>query len=855
MQETLMKQVLIIILVLGSFLFVLGENRFTTNSRLTDRIEAINFSIENGDYEKQLPILLGMRDSLEHESIFDAYNYVHVVWCLNNIYIEQHELELLDKSISDAFNVFDRRAKADDPCVRTLHMNRGILWHYLNNQLEAKKELELAKNIYEQVNDTSEEYAGCLMSMASVLVSGNEAYDLVNSRLYLEEAKDILDDYYRKRNNVKNIAYYNYMNDIALLYVKMGDWKTPCSYFEDIISSTQEAEESYNGIRALAINNLCYCLIQEGKYNDALPYALKAIENSEDYRIKDLLYQTIIIGLNQLNNASVDEWLSQYNQFTKTNISGVFSSFTEREREAYWTEQAKSLLGCNNMVANKGKRPSSLIMAYDNAIYTKTLLLKSNSLLPSIINKSSDPRLIASYREMSSFKNKLNDKNMPQDSIIKLQERINEIEKDLISSIPEFGKKVVNEIPSYQMVKDALGKNDVAIEVIMIPEIDNKPYKFYYGALVARADYDYPVLVKICEMDDIDEIMDQDFNKTMISNLYALNNNNVYQLLWKPIEPYLSKGDNVYCSLTGELNKIDIAALSTGKKRLMDIYNISIVSSTGNLVEMKSTINKGYKSALLYGGIDYSESPEEMVYVSTRTINAFSDFLATRSIDVRGNWNNLAATGYEAAQIETELKDNHINTLFLNGRDANEESFKLLSGKAPDILHIATHGFFLPEPKNRKSMFFSNLNSYTQKGESMFYSGLLFAGANNVWNGVNVRPDVDDGILTADEVSRVDLSNCKLVVLSACNTGLGTVDLVDGVFGLQRGFKQAGVGSIVMSLWKVDDQATAELMIAFYQGLNAGNTPHKALELAKRKLIKDKRFSEPYYWAAFVLLD
>lgn len=152
-------------------------------------------------------------------------------------------------------------------------------------------------------------------------------------------------------------------------------------------------------------------------------------------------------------------------------------------------------------------------------------------------------------------------------------------------------------------------------------------------------------------------------------------------------------------------------------------------------------------------------------------------------------------------------------------------------------------------------MFFSNLISYTQKGESMFYSGLLFAGANNVWNGVNVRPDVDDGVLTADEVSRVDLSNCKLVVLSACNTGLGTVDMVDGVFGLQRGFKQAGVGSIVMSLWKVDDQATAELMIAFYQALNAGRTPHEALDQAKRKLIKNKRFSDPYYWASFILLD
>lgn len=855
MQKTLMRRFFIIISITWFAFYSIGQNRFTSNPKLTDRIEAISDSIEAGNDESLLSVLTEMRDSLEHSPTFDAYNYVHVVWCMNSIFAAQQNLEKFDNSINEAFSLFEKNGKKDDPCLRTLYLSRGNLWHYLENLSEAKTDFILAKNLYELTNDTTEEYAVCLMSLSTVLVSGYEAYDLVNSRLFLEEAKEILDSYFKDKKNAKNAAYYYDLNNIAMIYVRMGDWATSRGLLEEILANTQESDESYRGIRVLATNNLCYCLIQEGKYNEASAIAIKAIKNIKGLREKDILYQTIIASLNEINDPEVDEWLSQYNQFVRVHVSDVFSSFTEREREAYWTDQAQALLACNNMVANKGKRPSSLIMAYDNALYTKTMLLKSNSLLPRIIYKSGKPDIIDSYSIMSSLKDKINDKNTAQDSVIYLQKRINNIEKELIGSIPEFGKKVSEEIPSYQKVKKALGKKDAAIEFIIIPEMDEKPYKYYYGALITRADDESPKLVKICDMFALDDRIENQNGKIGINDFYDIKNDTIYQLLWKPLESHLRKGDNVYCSLVGELSKINLAALSNGKKRLMDIYNVSVLTSTGNLVEMKAATSTGYKSALIYGGIDYSESPEDMVHVSARTKNAFSDFLATRSLDERGNWNNLVATGYEAAQIEMELRSNNVNTIFLNGREANEESFKMLSGNAPGILHIATHGFFFPEPKNRKSMFFNNLNSYTQKGVSMFYSGLLFAGANNVWNGVNVRPDVDDGVLTADEVSRVDLSNCKLVVLSACNTGLGTVDMVDGVFGLQRGFKQAGVGSIVMSLWKVDDQATAELMIAFYQALNAGRTPHEALDQAKRKLIKNKRFSDPYYWAAFILLD
>ena len=448
MQKTLMRRFFIIISITWFAFYSIGQNRFTSNPKLTDRIEAISDSIEAGNDESLLSVLTEMRDSLEHSPTFDAYNYVHVVWCMNSIFAAQQNLEKFDNSINEAFSLFEKNGKKDDPCLRTLYLSRGNLWHYLENLSEAKTDFILAKNLYELTNDTTEEYAVCLMSLSTVLVSGYEAYDLVNSRLFLEEAKEILDSYFKDKKNAKNAAYYYDLNNIAMIYVRMGDWATSRGLLEEILANTQESDESYRGIRVLATNNLCYCLIQEGKYNEASAIAIKAIKNIKGLREKDILYQTIIASLNEINDPEVDEWLSQYNQFVRVHVSDVFSSFTEREREAYWTDQAQALLACNNMVANKGKRPSSLIMAYDNALYTKTMLLKSNSLLPRIIYKSGKPDIIDSYSIMSSLKDKINDKNTAQDSVIYLQKRINNIEKELIGSIPEFGKKVSEEIPS-----------------------------------------------------------------------------------------------------------------------------------------------------------------------------------------------------------------------------------------------------------------------------------------------------------------------------------------------------------------------------------------------------------------------
>ena len=258
------------------------------------------------------------------------------------------------------------------------------------------------------------------------------------------------------------------------------------------------------------------------------------------------------------------------------------------------------------------------------------------------------------------------------------------------------------------------------------------------------------------------------------------------------------------------------------------------VSSTANIPEIKSLDTKNFKTSALYGGIDYKNSIEN------------SD-VAVRGVDFR----NLPNTGTEIKNVAKILTASNIKIDTICGENATEESFKLLSGNSPDILHIATHGFYLEDDSEKP--FAQSVNTYSKKESAMALSGLALSGANNVWKGNFDLPNIEDGVLTAYEISQLDLSNTKLVVLSACETARGRIFPVDGVFGLQRAFKQAGAGSILMSLWKVDDNATATFMEYFYKFLFETNDRHKALKMAQDEV--KKQYPDPYYWAAWVMLD
>ena len=298
---------------------------------------------------------------------------------------------------------------------------------------------------------------------------------------------------------------------------------------------------------------------------------------------------------------------------------------------------------------------------------------------------------------------------------------------------------------------------------------------------------------------------------------------------------------------------------------------------------MKSSLehnkNNEISTAVLYGGVDYetmgieenSSSKAvnpEIVYnnmskeISKELHRSFVDNIDSRGQKICYLPNSLT----EVMDIKTSFEETQRPVKVLTGSDATESSVKYLSGHAPLSLHFSTHGFYLTWEQARKNdeQFFMINNDYrvsSIEDKALTRNGLFLAGANKVIEEGDFQFNSNDGILTAYEISQLDLRGLDLVVLSACQTGLGDVVQGEGVFGLQRGFKKAGVKSILMSVWPVNDYTTQLLMVEFYKNYLSGNSKHEALKLAQQyvKDYKDdngeKLFVSPYYWAGFIILD
>ena len=172
-----------------------------------------------------------------------------------------------------------------------------------------------------------------------------------------------------------------------------------------------------------------------------------------------------------------------------------------------------------------------------------------------------------------------------------------------------------------------------------------------------------------------------------------------------------------------------------------------------------------------------------------------------------------------------------------------------MHGKAPQLLQIATHGFYYTSERA------ANVDYLKGYSDAMMLSGIVLSGGNAAWRGKDLPDGVLGGILTANNIARLDLSGTEMVVLSACQSGQGKATS-EGLYGLQRAFKKAGVGTMVMALWNVSDKVATEFMTTFYEQLASKQckwNKHQAFERTK-SIIREK-YPDPFYWAAFVMLD
>lgn len=786
----------------------------------------------------------------DHFNTTDLGNYILVAGSLSNALVSIGHYSDADNILNEAIERLSKKSVKTQQ-VRSLFEAKGLLYFTINNVDMALNWYNQAKEMYSVTDENSLQY-GLLTSNLAMCQMSKGNYAL--AKQLTDKAYEICVRFYGDNSNSANDRLL-ILNNLATIYTKLKEFSKGKELYERVI---EEAISQQNiGTKALALINMSEIyLLRENDFPKAEEYLCEAMKMEAPSYVKDMAEVDLLFAqiLQRRENAVND--IERYNNRINEELASVYAHFSEVEREEYWTQKSRSLILLNNLSAMTFNTPQALKMAYDNTIYTKSMLINSGRLLGQLVNNCcSDVQ--NEYSSMINMKRMLSEKNCTKDSIGVYREAISQKEKAIVAAIPDFRSKLMAQFKTCSDVQKMLSDNEIALEFVFLPQIKSTfdESELLYGAMLLAKGDAAPKLIPLCSEYDLENLMDAytPMGQNEIDSLYAFSNKTLYHMIWEKIEPYIPVGSTVYYSPTGYISKINLSAVSNGYNRMAELYDFHEVSTTAIINEVKQYAGMDYLNAALYGDINYSEDVDLMAEKAKGySLYTSGEVLATRSLN-RGTWDLLSGTKEEVGTIAEMLRGKGTNVFMLTQNDANEESFKAFDSHAPELIHIATHGFYFPPEEDVTSSFFNGLHSYTQKDYSMLYSGLLFAGGNNAWIGKEIVEGVEDGILTSDEISRLDLSGNKLIVLSACNTGLGDIDNVDGVIGLQRGLKRAGVNTILMSLWKVPDEETKELMRMFYKELLNGNTPHQSLKMSQKQLMNKGK--SPYYWAGFILLD
>lgn len=390
---------------------------------------------------------------------------------------------------------------------------------------------------------------------------------------------------------------------------------------------------------------------------------------------------------------------------------------------------------------------------------------------------------------------------------------------------------------SWKDVSERLPKQSVAIEFFRYKHL--KTEENTYGALLVSPECDHPIFVRLCKESELKEALKYNFAETDFEYAQrAYQSGFFYNLIWKPLEPYLQNTKDCYASLSGLLYKIALDA--TFPEGALVRPNVHLLHSTASLIEKAPKLPSN-PEALLYGGMTYSLNQVETID-SLSGINPKNVHSYHRGLNVH-TWNYLKETEREVTEISTLLKKKGYHIKLNVGSVCSENTLKTdLKNSSPDILHIATHGYYPVMPDSVLS--YSQTATYAR-------SGLVMAGANSSKTSQAPIKGFGDGILSAPEITALNLSNTQLVVLSACESGKGMVSHVDEVYGLQRAFKISGAQYIIYTLWKIPDKSTKDFMVHFYKILSEGNSIEQSFILTKNHM---KKTHSVYHWAGFQLI-
>ena len=822
---------------------------------------------------------------------------------LNNLavlYYNTGDYKLAEKYFVQAVDIFSRSQGSGKIQIAICINNLGALYHDIGNYKIAAKLISDARDIFEKASmQDNQAFAVVLNNVAAVCLS-EEYYaspENKNRERLLNSGKILLKaDSVFTLNCQKPHPYdQSISGNLAIWYNFTGDIKKSVKILYDLTFDSNMSlkvvammnKMAFSGLhvngsihsgpepviipinvnlidQVSAANAELNSSVETGGVTNALIRLImgkatnmkKAVGQYHPAYAKVLKSLIVLYAAN--DDVSTEEELTlEYINVINHKTLQDFSFLSDSEKELYYQTRLPDMHSfIAYSIARKRRNPAITCHAYNNVLLNKGLMLKSSTAMRLAILNSNDPVLLKEYDEWIALQKEISvlystPVEMRTKDVSAVESKANDLEKSLVGSSQDFSDYRKGLQITWDDVRKSLKPDEAAIEFTDYKtRAKDGGDAVIYCALIIRKDSEYPEMIKLFNEDQLEAII----NTSGGNNIYSVNDiygttgkndDRLYNLIWKPIEEYLTGVKNVYVSPSGLLYKISFPAISQGKDvYLCDKYQIQVKGSTGNMAGQNLFSAGNDASALVFGGIQYSQA------------NTDSEI-----------WKYLEGTKSEGDEVNNILKKGKVDVRYLTDNNATETYFKQ-NARNYNVLHIATHGFFFDDPneirfeekkqevessevKFRGASRGFGVGSFVSNENPFMRSGLVFAGANDVWVKT-VKEETDDGVLTAQEVTQIDMRKNDLVVLSACETGLGDIKGSEGVYGLQRALKMAGVKFIIMSLWEIPDKETVEFMGTFYDNLLSIKNIREAFYLAQKELRKKY---DPYYWGAFVLME
>ncbi len=759
--------------------------------------------------------------------------------------------------------------------------NLSVFYASLGNY---KKAVEVCTEALEVLDEEHPDYAKSLRHLS---IYYDKLGDYSKGIEYGMKAMEILNE----NIDENTLEYAQSLRDFAHYYAWLDN-------YDKAVEMATQAQETIrdeigeNTIEyAYALISLAYCHSYHDDYHKAAEFNSKALQILRKVIGDKNPYYALCLGnlsydcyyLGDLKKTLL--YFREIVSILQSNTCQQFTGLTASQRTISWGNNSYIFTNVYPSLIHQFHATTAPDLYDKSALFAKGLLLSTEIEMNRLIQESGDKEAMRMFDELQLnrlqlqklYETPIAERHVSTDSLALLVDRQ---EKALVKRSAVYGDFTRKLRTTWQDVQQALQPNEIAIEFLSFNVYGTD--STIVAALTLRKDDKEPKFIPLFEQQQLQAVSDP----------FYYHCPELTALVWQPLQQELQGVKRIYFSPAGVLHNIGIE-YAPG----MENYEMYRLSTTREIITQSrthlgppeervsaTTPNPSFPkegsevtlAAALFGGIDYNaslggDSPSlggGQGEVSVALHRSFID-----SLDIRGakvKIQELPGTRTEVEEIKRSFDNKHRPSTLHMGAEATETAVKVLSGTKPNILHIATHGFYFTENQTMRSReripFFGMADNSPSLGggqgvvssedKALTRSGLLMAGVN-VLKDQDLPMEADDGILTAQEISRLDLRGLDLVVLSACKTGNGDINQGEGVFGLQRGFKKAGAQTLVMSLWEVADDATQILMTCFYNNLLAGLSKRSAFREAQQYLrtCNGGIYDHPQFWAAFVLLD